>query len=74
MVQKYSCWTTGHLFGCEHVAYMSIHGSSVFNLRYSYRSISTYFRSDGFISDISIFRYRYHFRVYRFRVKKYDRK
>jgi hypothetical protein len=61
-------------FGCEHVAYMSIHGFDVFDLRYRYQLISTYFRSDGFVSDVSIFCYQYRFLAYRFRVKKYDRK
>jgi hypothetical protein len=66
------------LISCEHVAYMSTHGFSVVDLRYRYRSISRYFRSDGFISDVSIFCYRYHFRAYDFHIvsefKKYDRK
>jgi hypothetical protein len=44
-----------HSFGCERVAYMSTHGFGVFDLRYRYRSISRYFRSDGFVSDLSIF-------------------
>jgi hypothetical protein len=67
-VQQYLCWTAGHSFDCEHVAYMSINGSSVFDLRYRYRSISTYFRSDGFVSNVSIFLYRYRFRAYHFRI------
>jgi hypothetical protein len=58
----------GHSFGYEHVAYMSIHGFGVFDLGYHYRSISTNFQFDGFISDVSRFRYRYRFQVYHFRI------
>jgi hypothetical protein len=47
-------------FGCEHVAYMSIHDFGVFDLRYYYRSDIDIFPT-GFVSDVSIFRYRYHF-------------
>jgi hypothetical protein len=59
----------GHSFGCENLAYMSIHGFSVFDFRYHYRSISTHFRFDSFVSDVSIFHYLHRFQAYRFQVK-----
>jgi hypothetical protein len=34
--------------------HMSIHVFDVFDLMYYYRSISTYFRFDGFVSDASV--------------------
>jgi hypothetical protein len=58
---RYLFWIVDHSFDCEHIAYMSIHGFGVLDLMYHYRSISTYFRSDGFVSDVSIFHYQNRF-------------
>jgi hypothetical protein len=56
---------------------MFIHGFGVFDLRYRYRSMSTYFRFDGFVFDVSVFHYGIifdHIISVSFPGKKYDRK